>query len=183
MPRLSPKEVVKSIQEVIGTFLWYSGAVDSSSTMLVVLSAIAADQNKAKEKMKAAVNQFLHYVAMNPNAIMQSHKSNMQLRIHSDASYLNEPKACSQIRGHFYLGNNMNETDVHNGAIHSNTTMSDMVISSAVESELGALFPNDKEGTGFQTTLAELGHSQNATPIQTNNTMALGIANQKIKQI
>jgi hypothetical protein len=79
MPRLSPKEVVKSIQEVIGTFLWYSGAVDSSSTMLVVLSAIAADQNKAKEKMKAAVNQFLDYAATNPNAIMQFHKSNMKL--------------------------------------------------------------------------------------------------------
>ena len=76
----------------------------------------------------------------------------------------------------------MNETDVHNGAIHNNTTMSDMVISSAAESELGALFLNAKEGTGFRTTLAELGHSQNATPIQTNNTMALGIANQKIKQ-
>jgi hypothetical protein len=149
--------------------------------MLVALSAIAAaDQIKAKEKMKAAVNQFLDVVAMNPNVIMQFHRSNMQLRIHSNASYLNEPKACSQIRGHLYLGNNMNETDVHNGAIHNNTTMSDMVISSSAESELGALFPNNKkEGTGFQTTLAKLGHSQNATPIQTNNTMAFGIANQK----
>ncbi len=179
MPWLSPKEV-KHIQEVIGTFLWYSRAVDS--TMQVTLSAIAADQNKATEKMKAAVNQFLDYAATNPNAIMQFHKSNMKLWIHSDASYLNEPEAHSQIRGHFYLGNNMNETDVCNGAININTTVSDVVISSAAESEVGALFLNTKEGTGFWTTLAKLGHSQNATPIQTNNTTALGIANQKIKQ-
>jgi hypothetical protein len=55
-----------------------------------------------------------------------------------------------------------------------------MFITLAAESELGALFLNAK--TGFQTNLAELGHFQNATPIQTNNTMALKIANQKIKQ-
>jgi hypothetical protein len=76
----------------------------------------------------------------------------------------------------------VNEAHVNNGAIHNNINMSDMVISSAAESELGALFLNAKEGTGFRTNLAELDHSQNATPIQTDNTMALKIANQKIKQ-
>jgi hypothetical protein len=74
----------------------------------------------------------------------------------------------------------VNEAHVNNGAIHNNINMSDMVISSAAESELGALFLNAK--TGFRTNLAKLGHPQNATPIQTNNTMALKIANQKIKQ-
>jgi hypothetical protein len=58
--------------------------------------------------------------------------------------------------------------------------MSDMVISAAAESELGALFLNAK--TGFRRNLTELDHSQNATPMQTNNAMALKIANQKIKQ-
>jgi hypothetical protein len=57
-----------------------------------------------------------------------------------------------------------------------------MFITLAAESELGALFLNAKEGTGFWTNLAELDHSQNATPIQTDNTIALKIANQKIKQ-
>jgi hypothetical protein len=59
--------------------------------------------------------------------------------------------------------------------------VSDMFITlAAAEFELGALFLNAK--TGFWTNLAELDHSQNATPIQTNNAMALKIANQKIKQ-
>jgi hypothetical protein len=43
----------------------------------------------------------------------------------------------------------MNETDVCNGAININTTVSDVVISSAAESEVGALFLNTKDGTGF----------------------------------
>ena len=97
--------------------------------MQVELSAIAADQNKATEKTKAADNQFLDYAAKNPNAITQFHKSNMQLLIHSDASYLNEPElASSQIGGHLYFGNNVNEAHVNNGAIHNNINMSDMVI-------------------------------------------------------
>jgi outer membrane usher protein FimD/PapC len=64
--------------------------------MQVELTAIAADQNKATEKAKAADNQFLDYAAKIPNAITQFHKGNMQLLIHSDASYLNEPVASKQ---------------------------------------------------------------------------------------
>jgi hypothetical protein len=37
--------------------------------MQVELSEIAADQNEATEKIKAADNQFLDYAAKNPNAI------------------------------------------------------------------------------------------------------------------
>jgi hypothetical protein len=40
----------------------------------------------------------------------------------------------------------VNEAHVNNGAIHNNLNMSDMVISSAAESELGALFLNAKTG-------------------------------------
>ena len=48
--------------------------------------AITEDQNKATEKKKTVVNQFLDYAATNPNAIMQFHKSNMQLQINSNAT-------------------------------------------------------------------------------------------------
>jgi hypothetical protein len=48
-------------------------------------SAITEDQNKATEKEKTVVNQCLDYAATNPNAIMQFHKSNMQLQINSNA--------------------------------------------------------------------------------------------------
>jgi hypothetical protein len=45
----------------------------------------------------------------------------------------------------------VNEADVFNGAIHKNINMSDMFITLAAESELGALFLNAK-GQDFEQT-------------------------------
>jgi hypothetical protein len=73
----------------------------------------------------------------------------MQLRIHSDASYLNAPGARSLLGGHFYLGNKINLEDVDNRAIHNNTAISDVILSSAAEAETAALFVNAKDGTTF----------------------------------
>ena len=46
---------------------------------------------------------------------MQYHKSDMILRVHSDTSYLTEPKARSRAGGYFFMGNKNNDTP--NGAI------------------------------------------------------------------
>ena len=47
-------------------------------------------------------------------------------------------------------------------------------MSSAAEAELGALFINSREVIPAQKTIEELGHQQPPTPIQTDNTTALG---------
>ena len=57
-----------------------------------------------------------------------------------------------------------------------------LVASSAAEAELGALFVNTKEARILRLTLQELGHSQPLTPIHVNNTTAIGIVNNTIKQ-
>jgi hypothetical protein len=63
----------------------------------------------------------------------------MQLRIHSDASYLNETKARSPIGGHFYLSNKAPKPDLlHNGAILNPTGVLKVVVSSAAEAKIGA---------------------------------------------
>jgi hypothetical protein len=85
----------KFIQEVIGAFLYYGCAVDSN--MLTVLSAIASTQAKPTEETMARCKQFLDYVATNQDAILTYKRSDMVLTIHSDALYLSEPKACSQV--------------------------------------------------------------------------------------
>jgi hypothetical protein len=56
------------------------------------------------------------------------------------------------------------------------------VLSSATEAELGALFYNAKDGAMLRTTLEDMGHPQHATPIQTDNACAAGIANNTVKQ-
>ena len=62
----------------------------------------------------------LNYAASNPDATVRWHASDMILHIHSDASYLSEPKARSRVGGYFYLGNHDEPPDnlKPNGAIH-----------------------------------------------------------------
>ena len=55
-------------------------------------------------------------------------------------------------------------------------------MASAAEAEYGALFLNGKAGVPIRTTLIEMGHPQPPTPIQVDNSTAVGIANRSIKQ-
>ena len=56
------------------------------------------------------------------------------------------------------------------------------VMYSVVESEVAGVFFNTKEGTKISTTLEELGYPQPPTPVQVNNTTAVGIVNDTVKQ-
>jgi hypothetical protein len=108
----------------------------------------------------------------------------MQLKIHSDASYLSEPKAKSRIGGYFYLGNNKNcpNKPLSNGPLLCHTTVLKHVVSSVAEAEFGALFVNAKEGTVTRTTLSEMGHKKDATEHKSDKTTADGIINNTVQQ-
>ena len=90
------------IQQIVGSFLYYARAVDP--TILMALSAIAAQQSAPTEETLARVNQFLDYMWTHPDAKIRYRASNMILNIHSDASYLSAPKARSCAGGYFFLG-------------------------------------------------------------------------------
>jgi hypothetical protein len=108
----------------------------------------------------------------------------MQLKNHSDASYLYEPKAKSRIGGYFYLGNITKSRlkPLSNGPMLCHTTVLKHVVSSVSEAEFGALFVNAKDGTVTRTTLAEMGHNQDSTDLKTDNTTADGIINNTVQQ-
>ena len=66
----------------------------------------------------------------------------MLLAVHSDALYMNEPKAKSKAAGYFWL-KNKNDKDTkmkRNRAIHVLSKIIKLVYSSTADSELGALF-------------------------------------------
>ena len=70
-----------------------------------------------------------------------------------------------------------------NGAIHVESSIMNNVMSSASEAETGGLFVNGKEGAYICTVLEEMGWPQpGPTPIQTDNSVAEGIANDTVKQ-
>ena len=85
--KLSP-QAIKHPQKIVGTFHFYSRAVDP--TMLTALSIIATEQTQGTQTTREKAEHFLTYAAMHPNTTIKFFKSDMILKIHSDDSYLSE---------------------------------------------------------------------------------------------
>jgi hypothetical protein len=148
--------------------------------MLVALSLLAAEQCNPTKRIMEKCKQFLDYAATQEDAVITYRKSDMVLAIHSDASYLSEPRARSRAGGHFFLSEN-DQDPRDNGSVHTVAKIIKAVMSSAAEAELGGLFINAKTAVPIRTTLEELGHKQPPKSIQTDNSTACGVANNKIQ--
>jgi hypothetical protein len=72
-------------------------------------------QTQQKKTMELC-KKFLDFMATQEEAILTYHASKMVLAIHSDASYLSEPKSCSQAGGHMFMAGN-EEIPFNNGAV------------------------------------------------------------------
>ncbi len=70
----------------------------------MALSTIASKQTTGTEQMIEKALQVLDYLVTHPNATVKFRASDMVMNIHSDASYLIEPKARSRACGHFFMG-------------------------------------------------------------------------------
>ena len=143
------------IQEVIGVFVYYGCAVDS--TMLIALSVIVSAQAKPTEETMARCKQFLNYASTHQDAVFTYTRSDMVLVIHSDASYLSKPKAQSQAGGHFFLTSDT-EDPINNEAVLNLAQLIKAVLSSAAEAEVGALYINARKALTQCQTLAEMGN-------------------------
>ncbi len=79
----------------------------------------------------------------------------MVMNIHSDASYLTEPKARSRKCGNFFMGRmpKDNKPIKLNSALHTLCSILQFVVASAAEAKLGALFLNRQEGMICHETL------------------------------
>ena len=97
-----PMHEIKRLQQIIGTFLFYSSAVDP--TLLTALSELSSTQATATDATKCACHRFLDYYATHPASTIRYHASDMVLKLHSDSSYLNAVGARSRQGGHFFLG-------------------------------------------------------------------------------
>ena len=176
--KLSPK-AIKQLQQIVGTFLFYSRAVDP--TMLTALSIITMEQTQGTQTTKEKAEHFLTYAATHPNATIKYYKSDMILKIHSDASYLSERQGRSHAGGHFYLGNREHTTDPPNGPILNTTGILANVMLAASEAEAAALFTNMKEGVIQRIALEEMQWPQLPTPITVDNSTAAGPVQDTIK--
>ena len=69
-----------------------------------------------------------------------------------------------------------------NGSIHVLCGILKLVVCSAAEAELAALFLNMREAKILRLMLEEMGHTQPATPVHCDNSTAVGIANDTVKK-
>ena len=172
------KKKINYLQRVVGKFLYYARAIDN--TMLHALNDIATATSKGTEATLAAVEYFLNYAASNPDARIRYIASEMILQAISDAAYLVCPNARSRMGGYHFLGNK--DRKLFNGPLLVLAKIIKNVMSSAAESEVGALYINAREDAPIRTTLIEMGHPQPATPLTTDNNTAEGILNGTLKQ-
>ena len=104
----------------------------------------------------------------------------MILTIESDTAFLVAPGAKSRAAGYHYLSNKNNT--IINGSIQVLTKIAKVVLSSAAEAEIAAIYMNARLAIPMRITLEELGHKQPPTTIRTDNSTALGVLTGTVKQ-
>lgn len=171
------------LRAAVGSFRYYATAIDS--TILLTLSRLASAQSSPTENTMHMLNRFLNYISQFPAAQVIFRPSNMQLHIHSDASYLSEPKSRSRFAGLFTLGpityNGPNLPSNINGPILVTSSIIPTVVAAATEAEYAGLYLNSCDGEMIRQTLDDLGHLQLPTTITFDNTTAGAIANATAK--
>ena len=107
----------------------------------------------------------------------------MILFINSDDAYLLVTKAKSRASGVFFLSYPKPDaltfseyTPIHNGFIFIMCKILRNIMALKAESEYGALLLNGQASVLIRTTLLEMHHPQPPTPIQVDNSTAVGIA-------
>jgi hypothetical protein len=84
-PALSDKDVNK-LQQLTGTLLYYSRAVDP--TLIIPINVLASEQSSATAFTADKVIKLINYCNTHSETRIRYHASGMILHIHRDASYL-----------------------------------------------------------------------------------------------
>ena len=167
------------IQQIVGVLLFYARAVDP--TMLCAVNKLASSQADPSASTLEQADRILQYACKHPDAGITLKASDMQLRCHSDASYLSEAHSRSRAGGILFLGDADTTNGVY-GAIDYLSCIISTVVASAAEAEYAALFLVGREAICASQTLTDLGFPQQATLIICDNQCAVGIATRSVKQ-
>ena len=184
---LTPEQL-KYCQQIFGVFLFYARVIDS--TMLHAIGTMATSLSTAQWRdLQPRILHFLNYAATHPNAKIRYRKSDMHLWIHTDATYLSEPKARSRASGFHYFSDKPklpispeDPPPMPNHPVHVPCKVIDTVMSSTQEAETGGGYINAKAALPIRQAAIEMGHPQGPTPLQFDNKCAMGILTGVLKQ-
>jgi hypothetical protein len=145
------------------------------------LSVIGTQQAKATENTAKAVHQLLDYLATYPSDGITYCASNMILAAHSDASFLTEPNGQSRAGAHIFLTED-DPIPCQNGPVLMLSQVIKYVMASVAEAELAALYNTAREMLLLQNAPNEMGLQQPKSPVQTDNSTAVGFVHDTIVQ-
>ena len=168
---LSPDETT-TMQAITRCLLYYARAVDNK--LLVALDSIDTQTYSPTQKILGTITHLLNYVSTYPNDGVMHRKRQMQLAAHSDSRHFNEANAKSRASAHVYLSKNV-LTPTFNGAVLTMSQIIKHVMSSAAEAELASLFITARKCVALRQTLIEMRWPQQPTPMQVDNTAAVGV--------
>ena len=167
----------KTLQQVVGSLLYYARAVDYS--MLPAVAALSALQSLPTTATISKMERLLGYAAAFPNASLTIRPSDMLLRIHSDASHLSRPKSGSVAGGFHYLGTS--DPLFLNAGIHCHSTLIPVVTAAVSESEYAGVFANGQIAVDEVRALGSLGYPQPPPVILCDNECAVGLATDTVR--
>jgi len=124
--------------------------------------------------------QLLDYLATQEEAIISYNASEYDSSSSQRCGICKQEKSTKPCRRTF-LPIKQQQLRSEQGAILTTSTIIKAVMSSVAEAELGALFLNAKEAVFIRQILTEMGHPQPRTPIQTDNTTAEAVVNNRIQ--
>ena len=103
----------------------------------------------------------------------------MILTAHSDVGSNNESKGRRRAGSHIFLSENLPIPPM-NGAVLTIAQIIKDVMASAAEAELSALYITTKKMVHMRNTLVKMGWPQPKSPIQKDNSTAVGFTNKTI---
>ena len=133
-----------------------------------------------------STKMLLDYIATYPGGVLRYHKSDMNLLIDPDASYLVLPNAKSRIAGFYQLSSIPPDipppiSPPINGNIIIECKTIDHVVASITEAETSGVFHNTQTAIRIIHLLEALVHKQPPVHIKTDNITCAGFANKNIR--
>ena len=183
---MSPEEVnspslnatgIKRVQAIVGVVLFYGREVDKK--LLLSLNAIGTQQATANESTNEAINHLLDYLATYHNDGIIYRSITMVLAAHSYLGLHNESKGRSWAWYHIFLAK-YKPVPRWNVPILTISQVIKHFMSSAAESELGAIFIIAKKLVPMWQNLIDVCWPHPPTSIQTDNSMTAGVVNDTI---
>ena len=166
-------------------FLYYSRAIEP--TMIVTLNNIAAVRSKPTQKMMNKCKRLMDYAATYPIIKLRFFVTDMILHIDSDATYIVQDNAKSQIAGYYILSSYPQPAPIipkqaPNAPILVECKTLRLVVASIAETETGGLFHNSQTIIHIRRLLHALGCLQPPTPLKTDNSTVKTFVNKSLCQ-